>query len=291
MKQKIATLILFSCLCLPMAGQSHHEFSINAGGGLSTLSYKPVVGKFASGFGGEAGLGYHFFFAPKLSIGTGVNLALYNSEATLDAYSNTIVAHTLMVGADFEFKYAMTNYKENISVMMLTIPLMVQYQTNGEIGLYVAGGGKIGLPLNANYTTSIETLKTDAHFSDITVTVDDLSDYGLSNDYNGVDQKTDMKLNPSFMLSAEAGAKLRLGDDMSLYMGAYIDYGLNDMKKDKPASLLGYSHATSYPSGFEYNSMANSLSEKINSFAVGLKFRLSFGSLFSKKKESVTDSE
>jgi hypothetical protein len=278
---------------LPLAGQSQHEFSINAGGGLSTLSYKPSVGKSASGFGGEVGLGYHFFFAPKLSIGTGVNLALYNSEATLNTYSNTYNATTLSNNV-FEFTYAMTNYKENISAMMLTIPLMVQYQiTDGKIGFYVAGGGKIGLPLSANYKTSIEKLETRGYSPELEVLFDDLPKYGLRNDYRGIDRKTDMKLNPAFMLSAEAGAKLRLGDDMSLYMGAYIDYGLNNMKKDKAASLIGFNAlATSYPEGFEYNSMANSLSEKINSFAVGLKLRLSFGnSLFMKKGNVVADSE
>ncbi|MDR0295607.1 MAG: PorT family protein [Prevotellaceae bacterium] len=284
MKQKIITSILILCICLPLMGQHHHEFSINVGGGLSSLNFKPSVGKSTSGFGGEAGIGYHFFFSPKWSVGTGLNLALYNSKASFGTYNRITDALTLK-NTNFKFSYSMSNYKEEISAMILTIPLMLQFQTPGKIGFYVAGGGKIGLPLNANYKTSIGSLTTDGAFP-WDVTYDDLPQYAFGN-YQGVNQKTDMKLNPAFMLSGEAGVKWSLGS-MYLYTGAYIDYGLNDVRKDKPASLLAYDkQARSYPSGFVYNGMANSLSNKVAPLAIGVKLRLYLGSLFFKKAEKV----
>jgi len=285
MKQKIITLILVCCTSLPLAGQSRHEFSVNAGGGLSTLSLKLSDGKSTSGFGIEAGLGYHFFLSPKWSIGTGINLALYNSEASIGKHSKTIDART-MNNTSFKFFYEAVNYKDEISAMMLTIPLMLQFQSNGKIKLYVAGGGKIGLPLSANYKTSINQLETKCNLVELGVLIEgDLPKYGFTK-YQGVNQKADMKLDLAFMLSGEAGLKWQLGS-MNLYTGAYIDYGLNDVRKDKPTSLLDYNgSATSYPSGFIYNGMANGLSSKVSAFAIGVKIRLQLNSsLIFKKTE------
>jgi len=284
MKQKIITLILAFSISFPLAGQYRHVFSINAGGGLSALNFSPSAGKTASGYGGEAGIGYHFSFSPKWSIGTGANLAMYNTEASIDTYNKTTDAWTLR-NTNFKFTYTMSNYKDEISAMMLTIPLMLQFQTAEKVGYYVAVGGKIGLPLSANYKTTIGNLTTKGEFPIYGMNYDDdLPKYGLGN-YQGINQKTDMKLNTAFMLSGELGLKLCLGS-MHLYTGAYIDYGLNDIRKDEPVSLLAYdSRATSYPTGFVYNGMGNSLSNKVTPFVIGIKIRLSFNSSSSKKAE------
>ena len=91
------------------------------------------------------------------------------------------------------------------------------------------------------------------------------------------------------MLSGEAGVKWNIGNAMYLYTGAYIDYGLNNIKKDTPKSLLGYDNkAAKFPDGFVYNSMANSLSEKIAPLSIGLKVRFSLDWNFFKK---ATDKE
>jgi len=286
MKQKIITLILASCISFSLSGQHQHDLSINVGGGLSALNFNPSAGKSTSGFGGEFGIGYHFFLTPKWSIGTGVNLALYNSKASLGKYNKTIDAWTLR-NTHFKFSQELFNYKDDISATMLTIPLMLQFQSTGKIKFYVAGGGKIGIPLSAKNKTSIGHLTTDGYFPDREVTYDDLPQYAFGI-YQGINQKTDMNLNIAFMLSGEAGLKWQLGS-MNLYTGAYIDYGLNDVRKDKPAaSLLGYNaRATSYPSGFIYNGMANGLSSKVSTFAVGVKIRLQLNSslIFKKKEE------
>ncbi|MCL2098650.1 MAG: PorT family protein [Bacteroidales bacterium] len=287
MKQKVITLILVSCICCPLLGQHRHEFSINAGGGLSTLNFKPTTGKFSNGFGGEAGLGYHFLFSPKWSIGTGLNLALYNSSVILGNYNKTVNAKSAS-NRSFRLSYSFVDYEEDVSAMLLTIPLMVQFQTGEKIGFYVAGGGKVGLPFSAKYTTTAERLTTNGYFSDIMVTYDeDLPQYAFGS-YQKINQKTDMNLKPVFLLSAEAGAKWRFNNTMCFYAGAYIDYGINNIKKDKPVNLLDYdSQATSYPSGFVYNGVANTLSSKITSLAIGVKFRLNFSSsIFSKVRPS-----
>jgi len=278
MKQKIISIILVLCICLPLTAQHRHEFSANIGGGLSTLNYEPTFGKFTSGFGGEAGLGYHFFFSPNWGIGTGFNLALYNSEATTTNAFFGRFNTTTSSGRAIQFAYAFNDYKEEISAMMLTIPLMVQYQTGGKIGLFAAVGGKVGIPLSADNNLTTGTLNTSAYFPDWHVTYNNLPQYGFGT-YDGLNKENDLELNPAFMLSAELGAKFRFGNSMYLYVGGYLDYGLNDIRKHEATNLaFAYdANAASYPAGFDIKGSLAEMSDKISPLAIGGKIRVSFG--------------
>jgi len=280
MKQKILSIILVLCICLPLTAQHRHEFSVNVGGGLSTLNYEPTFGKFTGGFGGEAGLGYHYFFSPNWGIGTGFNLALYNSETTA---SNAFFGRfntTTSTGRAIQFAYAFNDYKEEISAMMLTIPLMVQYQTGGKIGFFASAGGKIGIPVSADNSYTTGTLNTSAYFPDWHVTYNDLPQYGFGTYNDGLSKENDLELNPAFMLSAELGAKFRFGNSMYLYVGAYLDYGLNDIRKNEGTNLaFAYdANATSYPAGFDIKGSLAEMSDKVSPLAIGGKIRVSFGS-------------
>ena len=279
MKQKIITVILASCICLQLLAQ--HEFSINFGGGISTFDYKPAGGKYTYGYGGEAGLGYNFFFTPNWSLGTGVNLAMYNSETTMNDYSRTINQQSV-TGKLLRFSYTLSNYHEDISAMMLNIPLMLRFQTGGKIALYVAGGAKVGIPLSAEYEAS-RNISTNGYMPDYGVTY-----YGLPNegfgDYQGVTHKDDVELKLCFMVSGELGVKWRLSNAMNLYTGGYIDYGINNIKKGGTSKeMLGYNNnrIAHFPENFSHSSMINSMNDNIIPFAVGLKIRLSYD--FNKK--------
>ena len=278
MKQKIISLILVLGLCLPLTAQHRHEFSVNVGGGLSTLMYEPTIGKYTSGFGGEAGLGYHFFLTPNWGIGTGFNLALYNSELTADNAFFGSFNTTTVEGRAVRFSYTFNNYKEEISATMLTIPLMVQYQTGGKIGLFAAVGGKVGIPVSANNNLSVGNIRTNGYFPDWNVTYDDLPQYGFGA-YDKMSQENDLELQTAFMLSAELGAKFRFGNSLSLYAGAYVDYGLNDVRKYESNGLaFAYNPAAvSYPDGFAISGSMAEASDKITPLAIGGKLRLAFG--------------
>ncbi len=281
MKHRISILILILSLSIPLAAQHAHEFSVNAGGGLSSLNYKPSSGKFSAGFGGEAGVGYQFFFTQHWGIGTGINIALYNSGTTMDGYSSRQQAIS-KEGTLFDFSYAYSDYKESISTMMLTIPVMVQFQlpVAEKIGIYAAAGGKFGLPLSATCHTT-GSLSTNGYFPETNITYyDDLPMKGFGN--YSVDQNTDIELGVAIMLSLEVGAKWRISEALQLYTGAYLDYGVNNIKKEQTNSeLLSYNpNAQSYPEGFNYSSLLTT-SDKVAPLAAGIKVRLSFVRLFS----------
>ncbi len=275
MKYKILAIILISTFSLSLKAQHVHEFSVNAGGGLSTIIYKAPSGKSTSGWGPEAGLGYHYFFSPKWGLGTGVNIAIYNSKVTMDSYSQR-VALVSNAGNPFDFAYSYTNYEESSSAMMITIPLMAQFQSpvSEKITFYAAAGGKFGLPISAKYDVS-GTLNTSAYFSGSNVVYyGDLPSKGFGT-YTVDENDKDWDLGSAIMLSLETGAKWRINEQMSIYTGIYMDYGLNDIKKS--GNLVDYNpSAKEYPQGFNSSSLS-SVSDKVSPLAIGLKLRLSFG--------------
>ncbi len=280
MKQKIFSLIFILCLCFPAMAQSQQEISFHLSGGLSSLQYTPPASaKYTPGFGGEFGLGYHYFFSPQWGIGTGLNLAFYNSKASMDSYSATTPEISAM-GTAFDFTYTYSNYEEKLSAVMLNIPLMLQFQTTGKRVIVAALGGKIGFPVCSQVTTSGD-LRTTGYFPGTKVLYyDDLPLNGFGN-YNVSGQKSNVALKPAFMLSAEVGTKWNLKEKWTLYTSVYFDYGLNNCNKSEPYVLSYNPLATSYPEGFNYNSLA-STSNKLVPLAVGIKVRVSLNTTKSK---------
>ena len=299
-------IIIFSSalLCISSAvysqqyrtGYDRHEFSVGVGGGLSGLNFNPAGGingaSQSNGFGGSFGLGYHYFFSPYWAIGTGVDLALYNGK-----YKMNSVTHKYMTadykGDMFELTSVATNFSENHKAMMLQIPLMVQYQT-GSI-FYAAAGGKLALPINAKYDGS-GAFKNTGYFEHENKT------YGLEEidkwmglwEYPGNKIDGDLDLKMAFLASLEAGVKLKLKNSLSLYIGAYFDYGLNNVVKSNNARFVDYKandvnlSQGNWGGDFSANSVVNSqylngaaknsFTNKVSPMASGIKVRLTLGS-------------
>ncbi len=264
-----------------------HEFSINAGSGMSSLQTKPTEGNDLWNWTAQAGLGYRFFFSQHWGIGTGVNFAAYNGGISIDDYSssqNTINPS----GTAFNFLVSSTDYKESLQAMMITIPLMVQFQTRGKTAFYAALGGKAAIPVSTTGRTEGSFTST-GKYDNINVTYKDLPRYGFVTDQAFPVNETDLTLNTAFMLSGELGVKWRLGKSTSLYTGIYADYGLNDIleKETAPANANLVVYQPNTPMQFAYNTATNSYTEQIAPLAAGITLRLAFGCGDGKKKEVV----
>jgi len=129
MNRIIINILLFAFF--PLLGYAQHEFSIHGGGGMSFLKYEPSIGQQNNGFGGQYGLGYHYFFSPKLGIGTGLEFATY--KAKFNANNINSIHNTIDVdGSPFEFRSSLRGYEENQTATILQIPVMMQYQFGSE---------------------------------------------------------------------------------------------------------------------------------------------------------------
>lgn len=266
-----------------------HEFSVGLIGGIHTLDYDLSKGKQSKPFSGGIGVGYTYFFKKNIGLATGLDLAFYNTKVTLDELVGNHTAFDHYSQEYFDFNYTLRNYEEKQNALFINIPIMLHYQfTDGEsVKFYAAGGGKIGLPISGKYKSEGADLSTYGYYpdSDVTLTSQTFRGFG---DFATRKQDNEQKYKMSFSLAVELGAKWRLPNDLSLYTGAYMDYGLNDIhKKDKQQGQHLVMYNEMNPESHIFNGIANSshvqngemrtMVDKVNLLAYGLKVRLAFG--------------
>ena len=250
---------------------SKHEVSIYGGGGLSTLSYSTEIGDVSSGFGGHLGLGYHYFITSQIGIGTGVEVSLYSSKYSLNELKTSTPA-TDISGNAFEFRSVMSKYEENQSVMMLQIPVMLQFR---QSALYAAIGGKVGIPLSMKYDNTCASISNTGYYADENAEYDTQHFVGFGT-FNDLKNKGDFNFSTAFLLSVEAGFRSK-----SFAAGAYLDYGLNNISNATSTPLVEYK--SDIEMLFNINSILNSqqggkaFAEKIAPLSVGIKVKFLFG--------------
>jgi len=280
--KKISIIILSLAITATVFAQetSKHEFSANAGGGLSTLLYNPNVGVQSNGFGYAFGLGYTFNFSENWAILTGADLAFYNSsyEAKALSYSYAIahppISPTPPVGSDtrFEVTYEYTNYEENQAATYLNIPIMAQFSTSGNNKFYVAAGAKIGIPISATYKIDGGQL-TLTGYSYYTAGEKYTKEHGFGS--SSPTNEADMDFKLSCMLSLEMGAKWKLAERWNLYTGIYFDYGLNNISDTNEKRMVEYNESGNHIYNSAIQSMPANI-DGINNMAIGLKIKVSF---------------
>ena len=275
---------------LPLTGamslnaQTKHEFSIYAGGGLSTLNYSVTAGEQKAGFGGLFGVGYTYFFTPNWGLNTGIELALYNSKFNLTRPLQTTDNATDIEGSAFLYHSTVSNLEEKQKATLLQIPIMLQLQTNGHHKFYAAFGAKLGIPLGKSYNSTGATIVNTGFYSHEDYEYDEQEFVGFGT-FRGRGSDGSLDLKMAFLLAAEAGMKWQISG-MSLYTGLYLDYGLNNIADDKRAPFVEYNKGN--PRNFAMNSVVHaqyrdksdsrhSFTDKVSPLAFGIKLRLAFG--------------
>ena len=246
--KKILTLFVAVSLITVSASaqdlkQRRNEISIFGAGGLSSLQYNLSEGEHKVGFGGQAGLGYSFFFSPYWSLGTGVEFARYRATATLP--------DNLISGISIQ------DYREQQRASYINIPLMVQYQTGGNHKLFAALGGKIGFPVKA-------TIETDT--------------YSANKLFMYTARETNLdKLNLNLMASAEMGIKWKTSDKNSFYTGIFADFGFHNIQSTNEKTFINSAASGVQAPIIESQVAGQPFTDKITPLAAGVKIRLSFG--------------
>jgi hypothetical protein len=271
--------VIINCLLIVnIAVAQSHEFSIHAGGGLSSLSYKFAAGKTEGGIGGGGGVGYTYYINDNFGIATGLGVALYGAKTTSDAFSDQYDIQDNNDNLRFTYSIA-GGYEENQRATLLTIPVMLQYRAPfgyySSMSFYAAGGVKLGLPMSAK-ATIMSNNTTSGYYSYENLTYENLPQHGFVNEMEGDMIKSDIDLGLATILALEAGLHFSLGETTGLYTGLFLDYGVNNIQKSKDKHVIEYQPANS--SQFKYNSILNSgMVDKINLMSVGIKVKIAFG--------------
>ena len=272
------TIIIIATLltCLGAAAQNFYssEYSFYIGGGVSGFRTNPTEGKAFQGGTVTAGIGYHYFFNPQWGIGTGANFAFYNDGISINDYHKQQAAINKETGSPFDFHVSMFGYKEKHRAVMVAIPLMLQYQSEGETAFYAAMGGKVGIPLSAKNSPE-GVFTTSGYFPNVNVTYENLPEYGFVHNQPFPGDKTNLKLKTAFLATAEFGVKWLTAEKINVYTGVYADYGLNSTLKSDGVNLVTYQ--TDAPAIFAYNSAAKAYAKQMKPFAIGIIVRIAVG--------------
>ena len=265
-------------VAVSMRGRS--EVSLYFGGGLSSLVYKPDIGSQNMGTGGMFGIGYTWFVSGRWGLLTGIEASLYQAEYVNNSAfkgSDPAMSGSLIpsLGNDFVFSYEYQKYSEKQTALFLQIPLMTQFQTGR---FFASAGIKIGVPINCKYNITNADLTTMGDFPYEIQIYDDLTHYGLG--YIGpVTYSGNLDLNVIYAAAFEAGGQWFLGRRTNLYVGVWLDYGLNNLSKigaiGDTKSIVEYDHRKATSGFLKYNSIVDTI-EKTNGISAGLKVKLTY---------------
>ncbi len=242
--KKVLPVIL--CASTLLAGRTAHaqqnEFSLYAGGGMQGLQYDNTHGGISIKPGFQAGIGYTRFLSGHWGIRSGLEIGYYHTRATLNPGAAFTQNYVDSEGEGFEYRVKAGGYREDQKAYTLSIPLLLQFQTpgHGKQQFYALGGAKLGIPLSQTYSAQADEISGSGYYPNLDLEITDLPVHGFGKQA-GWKGKGDNDLKIAVSLAAEAGVRFHVSANSYLYTGAWIDYGLNNMKKTAGnASLLTY---------------------------------------------------
>lgn len=310
-----------------------HYISVGFGLGPSGLNYT-LKGLYSGGvrslrLGGNALVGYSYFFHKNWGVGTGIGVAHFR---TIGKYENGFSDNELInLGyqvdddnisggpTDYELRVRLGNWQERQTATYLEIPLLLQFQhkfgLKQKFGLYFNIGAKLQIPLGSKYEVldgdyaSDERLNVSGFYDepanmDVGAPGNQYLPYhgfgSIHNPNEALDWNDKMKLKMSVAGTAEFGFLFAVARRVDLSLGAYIDCGFNNVKKGDSKALIeapegSYLDGNDYiGKNIVYNGMINSdRVEKARLFSYGGKIgvRIKLGKVESTPWEKQEEEE
>lgn len=270
--KSIATMTAILAICLQGYSQDKkQELSISVAGPGSFLKYG-FAGELVPGNGISAGIRYSYYLNEGLSIGIGAEYQTYSSDAKF-AFVSGQYATTDAEQENFQFRYKATNLREEQNLGYVNVPVGIQYETSGTSKLYIAAGAKVGFAVKGCYQTTIQNLTTSGYYPQYNVELFNpaFAGFASTNDVKTEEQDLDTKV--SYSATIETGLKQSIGKRSSIYIGLYLDYGLNNIyDRTSGKNLVQYN--PELPVKLQHNSVLDSpLANNVRLVSYGLKLR------------------
>jgi outer membrane protein OmpA-like peptidoglycan-associated protein len=285
--------------------------------------------------GGQAGLGVSYYFTKHFGISTGIGVSHYRSYAKLlggfEDYDdkNSDEKYAFMLGnyrsdndpfvghtTQYDLKVRTRNWLEYQSGKFIEIPILLNLQKKFSksefFGIYLGLGAKFMIPIQSEYEVKDELKGTEAglnvygYYPEKNLYLGRYNDpplpqhgFGVINNpsevLSGAKGKLDHKFN--IALVAEGGFLFSLSRRVDLTLGAFIDYGLMNLKRKTQNTDLFTGPGRDYveaaedynvAKGIIYNSItATDFVKKVSTFSYGGKIgvRIKLGKLSKREDE------
>lgn len=277
MKKHSFTFIFLILIAIVGYSQEKGSYlTISGGLGYGGFNYSlkgvRMDGKNLYRLGGQAQIGYSYFFTRHWGISTGVGISYYESIGKFDQplskdnyYSLGKYTDNDPVNADlrnYELRVRLGNWEEKQTGYFLEIPLLLSYQhkfgKKQRHGLYFGIGGKVQIPVNTSYKVLDGKYEDDLRLNisgqyerqnGSTVGVPDMGAPGEEavpqHGYGSIHNPNakygwggDTQLKISFAATGELGALFGLSRRCDLMLGGYVDYGFNNLKKGEDKEFI-----------------------------------------------------
>ena len=276
--RKFSLCLFVILLYQGLSAQSSSEISVHMKGQFSKLKYDyPGDNDMDNGY--AFGINYAYYLNENWSLSTGAEYQKFTSNTSLSDVDGKVRA-TDQEGENFEFRYSTSRYVEDQEVSFINIPLKVQYETSGPVAFYAAGGVKVGLNLHSSSEYRALNLTTSGYYKQYEAVLNDPKFIGFG-DFGTYEGESNFEFDTNYILNLETGIKLDAGYSESLYVGLFIDYGLNDLKKDSLQSGL-FEYNSENPTVFRNTGILyaindnNPFVDEIKTISFGLKIRYGF---------------
>lgn len=267
MKRQITIALGFLFCSMLQAQEKQQYLHLTVGGGLHNLSYDLQNGTQSGRLGSTINAGYSYFFTEHWGIQSGLGLQWFNARSTVNYLSAT--PQVDIDGETMEFRANYNNWQEKQQALFIEIPLTIQYRhaLSSKISLQGSAGGKISIPISSSYKSTGGSITGTGYYSRLNAELSDLPEYGfttITDSYNGK-----LSLRPSYMAIVDVGGLYALLPKLDLYVGAYVNYGLNNVLKANSKEI--------YQLDGVYNGvLASTQTSKVNLLSVGVKVGVYF---------------
>jgi len=281
-------ILLFMLSSLHLWAQKNkapHEFSLNAGAGISTYAFTPTPKKASSvGYNCDFGFGFTGFFNRQLGIHVGAGFGLFNVKSKVNKlYTLTPNLSDLDdKGKElpYELHTTLNGYNDIHKTLYISIPVMLHFQTiqkeywnwnnTQKAGFYAMGGFKVLFLFNNKYEARVPTMYNAAYYPTLNNWADTQEFKGFGT-FNGNAVKGNLDFGVLVTFSLEAGVKWRIENNMFIYTGVFFDCGLNDPIKDSRKSYKEFTD----PEQLKKVTIMK-YADRANLMAVGIKLHFAF---------------
>jgi outer membrane protein OmpA-like peptidoglycan-associated protein len=324
--KKVVLVFAVLLVSYALYGQERGSFITLSGGvGPSGLRYaleesnSVVNGYSQQKIGYHGHLGYSYFFTKKVGIATGIGMSKYHTEG---GYDQTLNKENFFLfdniqydddkGEYYYLRVRFGKWKEIQKITNVEIPLMLMFQHKfGKYqrhGIYMGVGAKLQIPIKSTYSvedgkrTSDYRLNVSGYYpglsGNVPGTVLDLGspgdpaapDHGfgsISNPNSALGWEGKMNVTFNVVGSVEAGFLFGLSGRVDLNIGAYLDYGFMNIKKESYSLLESPEQYQpnvngKIGNGITYSGLVNSTQiEQVNTISYGGKIgiRIKLGKL------------
>src|ERR1700753_1179198 len=154
----LTKIIAFTGCFLAILGLADAQgFGVELDGGLQGMHYSLQNGSTKLLPGGALGLDYSLRLYKNWSLLTGIQGAIYRTQATFQQGLGFSYNEVDDAGTAFRYNVRLAGYKETQRSFAVTIPLLLQYHTPGAgPQWFIDGGGKLFLPVSTNAQVSTQ---------------------------------------------------------------------------------------------------------------------------------------